>query len=621
MSIRLVSVSHRFGSHRALEEVSIHLRSGDCYGLVGHNGAGKTTAMRIALGLVRPQAGRVLIDGFDAARYPREARTLTGAMIEQPAFPKGVNGRANLVALARLQGMTRRAAGVEADRLLELVGLGPQARKRFGAYSQGMRQRLGLAQALIGNPPYLFLDEPMNGLDPEGVAEVRALLQRLVREEGRTVLLSSHLLQELAELCNRIGVLRQGRVLVEETKDALLADDGRRYDVRTNDDRAAADLLRSRGLAVTVEGDGQPRVDLGTRDPGDVARMLVEANLSLRVFAPRSPDLEEIYLRWTNTRAPAGTAGTAATADGKTDPPNASAKPTRSAPPRPIMRVLGHELRQRQRRIALLALPAVAAAWSVRGRHVEAEATAREAAEAGFFSSTSVTAFESVGWALNAALPLLGLLVAGIASQLIAHERAEGTLRHLLLRPIRRGQLAAGKAAAGLLMTLAAYGAVAAAAVVASTIVFDFEDLTELLLTGDAMPVETATAELMWPRLWRVLAAPVLPLCAYAGLGFLAGAVVRRGAVALATALAAVVLLTMSRTMAAGYGFEAWIPATHLPSLLGDSTSYIRYFIDASQGASDAQYRYGLIAVAAPTSWCAGALLLAGVVTAMRTEQ
>src|SRR5262245_12183043 len=158
MTLRLDSVTRRFGAHVALDAVSLHVRRGDCYGFLGHNGAGKTTAMRIALGLDRPQRGRVLVDGFDARDHPREARARMGGLIEQPGFHGHLSGTTNLVLLARLSAMDRGAARTEASRLLEAVGLAHAGSKPVRAYSQGMRQRLGIAQALLGRPAIVLLD-------------------------------------------------------------------------------------------------------------------------------------------------------------------------------------------------------------------------------------------------------------------------------------------------------------------------------------------------------------------------------------------------------------------------------------------------------------------------------
>ncbi|MFN0009969.1 MAG: ABC transporter ATP-binding protein, partial [Planctomycetota bacterium] len=240
MVLQLLDVSRTFGQQRALDRVSIHVRRGDCYAFIGHNGAGKTTAMRVALGLDRGFEGRVLIDGFDAREHPREARARMGGLIEVPGFHGGADGTSNLVTLARLQGLSRDEARREAGRLIELVGLVHAGSKPVAAYSQGMRQRLGIAQALIGRPMCVLLDEPTNGLDPQGIAEMQSLFTRLTRDEGLTVLLSSHHLAQISGLVNRVGVLHQGRLLVEAETQELLGGTNGRYKLELDSPEEAA---------------------------------------------------------------------------------------------------------------------------------------------------------------------------------------------------------------------------------------------------------------------------------------------------------------------------------------------------------------------------------------------
>src|SRR5207237_882878 len=260
MSLELRCVSRRFGAQVALDRVSLSVRPGDCYGFIGHNGAGKTTAMRIALGLQRADEGLVVVDGFDAVRYPREARARMGALIEEPGFQGGWSAAKNLAELARLQGFARAEARREAGRWIERVGLAQVGSKPVQAFSHGMRQRLGIAQALLGSPRYVLLDEPTNGLDPEGIHEMRELL-RALRADGVTILVSSHQLSELSEVCNRIGVLRQGRLLVEAETSVLFDAETKRWRLEARDLEAAQRVMvelgalhaRTEGRLVVVE--------------------------------------------------------------------------------------------------------------------------------------------------------------------------------------------------------------------------------------------------------------------------------------------------------------------------------------------------------------------------------
>lgn len=583
-ALQLLDVTHRYGAHTALDGVSLRVEPGDCYGFIGHNGAGKTTALRLALGLAPLQRGRILVEGWDATRFPREARARMGGLIEVPGFHGHLTARANLDLLARLGGLDRREARREGPRVLELLGLGADADRAVRGFSQGMRQRLGIAQALLGRPPILLLDEPTNGLDPEGIAELRSLLARLVAEEETTVMLSSHRLEDLAGLCNRVGVLRRGRLLVEEETASLLRGDGV-FDLRTDRDDAARDLLVARGWSVE---DGRSGTDtgLGVRvgegEPGDVARALVEAGLALRSFAPRTPSLEEIYLRRL------GDAPTDA-ASAPTEERQGRAPAATRAPAAPIARVARYEAARvlaRGRTALLLLLPALAGVLAVGGRWRAVRAEEAEIEAGTLATTTAVTAFEGFGVALQAGLPLAALVLAGLASQALAGELARGTLRNVLLRPVRRVHVVAGKALAHLGLTLAGLGLLLAGSLGAASLAFDFGDVEEILPNGLVFPLVEA-AEL-WPELRAILPSPVAPLAALVAVGFLAGAVARTPVAALALALGALVTLDLGRVVARPLGLEAWVPSAHLPSPLGD-TSVLATYVDISRGVSNAR--------------------------------
>lgn len=612
MVLRLVSVSRRFGNAVGLDDVSLHVRRGDCYGFIGHNGAGKTTAMRIALGLHRPDAGRVIVDGFDAARHPREARARMGALIETPGFHARLSGEANLAVLSRLAGRTAAEARAEARRLIERVGLDHAAARHVAGYSQGMRQRLGIAQAMIGDPPILILDEPTNGLDPEGIAEIRELLRSLTRGDGRTVLVSSHQLAELSDVCNRVGVLRKGRLVVEDDTANLLAAGRRRYRIETRDRDRARRVLGGLGL----EPDEDQRLELGAHAPEDVARALVEGDAGLQAFAPEPETLEEIYLRAAareSTDVPSASveADSAAT-------PTSGAPSERLAPAWPILRVVRYELGRwaRGRTVPLLLLaPGLLGALAVGRRHAQALDHAREISGGELFSATGVTAFEGVGLALQAGLPLAALIVLGVASQGLAAELARGTLRNLLVRPVARWQLALGKGLAAVLLGLAGYAVLAASAVAAAASFFDFTDVVEVLPNGATFPM--VAAEELWPELRRALLAPILPLCAFAALGHLASSLPRTGAAALGLGLAMAVALDLSRGILRELDVVGWVPSAYLPSPLGD-LSLIQYYVDVSQGVSNAIYDLSPGQLV-PLAWTVVCLIVAVLVLGRRS--
>ncbi len=202
-------ISKRFGRLQAVEDVSLRVESGDVYGFLGPNGAGKTTAIRMMLGLIAPSTGRTRIFGHDVRTDFKRAIANVGAMVEGPAFYGYLTARKNLHLFGLLSG------GVPEQRIdavLQLVGLGRRGDQKVSAYSQGMRQRLGIALALLERPRLLVLDEPTNGLDPQGMREIRSLIRRIRAEEGTTILLSSHLLGELEQICDRIAVIFRGRI-------------------------------------------------------------------------------------------------------------------------------------------------------------------------------------------------------------------------------------------------------------------------------------------------------------------------------------------------------------------------------------------------------------------------
>ncbi len=601
MSLRLVGVTKRYGAQAALDRVSIHVRAGDIYGFIGHNGSGKTTAMRVALGLIRANEGRVLVDGFDAARHPREARARMGALIESPGFHGGWSGARNLAELARVQGFSRRDAEHEARALLDRVGLSHAADKAAHAYSHGMRQRLGIAQALIGSPRYVLLDEPTNGLDPEGIAEIREVLRALNQERGTTLLISSHQLHEIAALCTRIGVLRAGRLVAESETSVLLASQGR-YRVEAADTPAAVAALHGLGLEPVAQAGGLV-VDLRERAPVEVSRALFERGVSLSAFAPLPQTLEEIYVRFSRASASAPPVH---------EPPEAPAAPREPlAPPAPVLRALCAEVRRWWSAPAvpvLLCAPAVLGAITMARRGAEAARDTEAVAGRTLFSATDVNGFEVVGQALQAGLPVLAFATLGLASQSLAAELGRGTLRNLLLRPLTRAQAALGKIAALCLAALASYALLAGTAVGIAHAAFGFGDVSELLPNGARFVLVPAAQ--LWPDLHLALLSPVLPLLAYATLGFLCSAFARSGAAALAYALGAGVVLDLARAVLRGLGWAGALPADHLPSPLSD-TSFVRFYVDVSQGISNARFDHAGLVVWVPVLWILVCSLLA----------
>ncbi|GAA2070159.1 ATP-binding cassette domain-containing protein [Actinomadura alba] len=307
-AVELDGVTKAFGAVQAVREVTLRIEPGQVYGVLGPNGAGKTTLLRILLGLVRTDSGTVNVLG----RAPGTPETLRdiGALIESPAFVPHLSGRTNLRVLARARGV----ADAEVARVLRVVDMQDAADRRVNGYSLGMRQRLGVAAAMLGEPSLLILDEPTNGLDPDGMASMRSLIRDL---GGRvTVLLSSHLLGEVQEVCDRVVVLDKGAVVAEDSVSALLGAAGSRtVAVWAHPMDVAGDLLRSNGAwtdAVRAGGGDDPhwRLEL---DPGGVpelVRALVEGGVEVHEIRRERRSLEQVFFALTDNSSGSTGSGT-----------------------------------------------------------------------------------------------------------------------------------------------------------------------------------------------------------------------------------------------------------------------------------------------------------------------
>jgi ABC-type multidrug transport system ATPase subunit len=278
----------------AVDRVGLAVRRGEVYGFLGPNGAGKTTTMRMLLGLIRPTFGTASVLG----RQPGHPESLAGigALVESPAFYPYLTGRDNLRVIARY-------AGVRKERIetaLEQVELVHRARDKFATYSLGMKQRLGVAAALLKDPELLILDEPTNGLDPAGMADMRALIRRLGSGE-RTVLLSSHLLGEVEQICDRVGVISNGRLIAESTVEELRG--GAALLVAAKPlDRARERLEQLIGAERVEVLNGTLRLDTDPATAGRLNRELVSANVEVTELHPIERTLEEVFLKMTDQR-------------------------------------------------------------------------------------------------------------------------------------------------------------------------------------------------------------------------------------------------------------------------------------------------------------------------------
>lgn len=288
LAVETRGLSKRYGTTLAVANLDLRLRRGEVYGFLGPNGAGKTTTLRMLVGLIRPSGGDAWVLGQRAGSAGALARV--GALIEEPAFYPHLSGRDNLRVLADY-------AGVGLDRVepaLADVGLESRADAPFRAYSMGMKQRLGLAAALLKDPTLLILDEPTNGLDPAGIAEMRALVRGLGRGD-RTVLLSSHLIGEVEQICDRVGIIRAGRLITEGSVDELRG--AGRLRVRAEPlDEASRVVAALPGIDAVDVVDGVLSIGGGVLDAVQVNRALVGAGISVSELTSERASLEHVFL-------------------------------------------------------------------------------------------------------------------------------------------------------------------------------------------------------------------------------------------------------------------------------------------------------------------------------------
>jgi ABC-2 type transport system ATP-binding protein len=289
----------RYGEITAVDGVDLTVERGDVFGYLGPNGAGKTTSLRMLLGLIRPTEGRALLFGRDPLDVGARALDGVAGFVEGPRFYPYLSGWRNLRLLGDLDG------GVPSSRIeevLEVVDLRDRAKDRVGGYSHGMRQRLGIAASLLRDPQLLLLDEPTTGLDPAGMRDMRELVKRLA-SEGITILLSSHLLAEVEELCNRVAIIRSGRIIYEGRLDELLQSAAGGYRLRTTDPERARAVLLARGVTGVQLVDGELRFQTEASVVEAVTIALGAAGIGISALVPLTATLEELFLGMTEEEA------------------------------------------------------------------------------------------------------------------------------------------------------------------------------------------------------------------------------------------------------------------------------------------------------------------------------
>ena len=291
--IQTMGLSKRYKDKWAVDHLDLRVEPGDIYGFIGQNGAGKSTTLKLLCGLARPTQGEALI--FDRPIQDTVARRRVGALIEQPGLYPDLSGRENLRLYAALLGLDSPEKQVE--EILQTVGLSAVGKKPVKHYSMGMKQRLGVGLALLGGPDLLLLDEPINGLDPEGIREMRELLLRLNRERGLTLLISSHILGELSKIANRYGIIQQGK-MVEQITAAELEQKCTDYlHLRCDQPQKAAALLEQKFQLTRWESRPEREIRIyETVDAKAIGQVLTQAGISVEEMGLHRQDLESYFL-------------------------------------------------------------------------------------------------------------------------------------------------------------------------------------------------------------------------------------------------------------------------------------------------------------------------------------
>jgi ABC-2 type transport system ATP-binding protein len=317
----------RYGDLTAVAGVDVTVNAGDVYGYLGPNGAGKTTSLRMMMGLIRPTAGSVRLFGRDPMQTIAALDGVAG-FVEAPTFYPYLTARRNLEMLAAYDG---HQAKQRIDTALETVELTDRAKDKVGGYSHGMRQRLGIAAALLREPKLLLLDEPATGLDPAGMRDMRLLIKRLAGQ-GMTVLLSSHLLTEVEDVCNRVAIVRTGRIVYEGEIAALKRGAGTSYRLETTDDERALAVCRAQPGVTDARSDDHGRITF-TADEAVAAQLsqaLVEAGALIRAMSPQTVTLEDLFFSFTEGEEPPAPAAPAPATAGETAPGATAPEPAES---------------------------------------------------------------------------------------------------------------------------------------------------------------------------------------------------------------------------------------------------------------------------------------------------
>ncbi|MEH7399406.1 ABC transporter ATP-binding protein [Gottfriedia acidiceleris] len=292
--VQIKNLSKEIKGKKIVSDLSFDIFEGEVFGFLGPNGAGKTTTIRMMVGLMNISEGDVVINGHSIKSNFEDAIKNVGAIVENPELYKFLSGYDNLLQYAR---MDKNVSKEKIDEVVELVGLTGAIRQKVKTYSLGMRQRLGLAQCLLHDPKVLILDEPTNGLDPAGIREMRDHLQLLTKKKGMAIIVSSHLLAEMEMMCDRIGIIQQGKLVDVQTVTELTTEDVQTYSIEVNNNETALKVLSKHNVQLV---DGEIHIELTREDVPNVIELLVENHIRVYGFKANAKTLEDRFLEITN---------------------------------------------------------------------------------------------------------------------------------------------------------------------------------------------------------------------------------------------------------------------------------------------------------------------------------
>ncbi|MTI83254.1 MAG: ABC transporter ATP-binding protein [Firmicutes bacterium] len=295
--IEINNLHKSFGQTTVVDGISFNVQAGDVFGFLGPNGAGKTTTIRMMLGLVYPDSGTIKINEHDMEKDFLNAISQVGAMVETPKFYPYLTGYQNLSLIANLHPTVQTS---RIDEVLDMVSLSSRARDRVGTYSLGMKQRLGIARALLNRPDIVFLDEPTNGLDPQGIREIREMISRLALEQDITFFISTHLLHEVEQVCSKVAILNKGQLIARGSVKELLGQDNEMVKVRTTDTAKALEILKGIEYIRSVKpSPGGLEIELEKDRSAALNQLLVSGGVQVDYLMPQNQSLEQFFIELT----------------------------------------------------------------------------------------------------------------------------------------------------------------------------------------------------------------------------------------------------------------------------------------------------------------------------------